>query len=251
MLEFKKRDEGTPIPRVHWNDVSDRFGELWVPDTTPHHSIIAQTGGGKSFLIGQGILPHIENEQVLIIDVKGDDPTYAEIGKPIIKIPKRGMRTFSDWLSPEKPREHWYRLVVSDDVPTARKQVATALETVYKEGNWTVVLDETRALTDWHEPNLGLAPYIERMWLRGRSRRIRVVAATQGPRWVPRSFYEQAQFHWIGAVEDEDSQKRLREIGGMERSHLEALKYLEQYHYIYTDRLSPDGVRFRAVTKVE
>jgi len=192
----------------------------------------------------------IQDEKVLIIDVKGDDPTFAEIGKPVRKIPKRGWRTFNDWLSEGKPKEHWYRLVVSENWTDARLQVREALATVYREGEWTVVLDETRALTDFREPSLNLSPQIEALWLRGRSRKVCVVAATQGPRWVPKAFYEQAQFHWIGGVEDEESQKRLREIGGMEREHFRTIKSLEQHHYIYTDRLGKDGVRFRGITKV-
>lgn len=239
------------IPHAAWNDIYNRVGNLWVKKKTPHHSIIAQNGGGKSYLIVNGILPHREYDNVLIIDVKGDDPTLADTGKPIHRIPKRGFRTFNDWLSGEKPREHWYRLVVSEDWNEARSQVGKALEHIYKEGNWTVVFDETRALTETRPPALNLGPFVEQMWIRGRSRGIEVVAATQGPRWVPRSFYDQAQFHWIGTVEDEDSQKRLREIGGMERHHLETLKTLPRYHYVYTDRLNDDGVRFRGITKAD
>lgn len=239
------------IPHAEWGDIYNRVGNLWLPKKTPHHSIIAQTRGGKSYLIGNGILPLIQDEKVLIIDVKGDDPTFAEIGKPVHRIPRQGSRTFWDWMSEGKPREHWYRLIVKEDWAEARKQVHQALQTCYREQNWTVVLDETRALTDPRPPGLNLSPMVEQMWLRGGSKGICVVAATQGPRWVPRSFYEQAQFHWIGAVEDEDSQKRLREIGGMERHHLETIKNLPKWHYVYTDRLADDGVRFRAVTAVD
>lgn len=202
-------------------------------------------------MIVNGILPHREHRKVLIIDVKGDDKTLVQTGKPVRRIPKRGWRTFSDWLSEERPREHWYRLVVSSDWTDARNQVGKALQDVYSEGDWTVVLDETRALTETRIPSLNLGPQVEQMWIRGRSRGIEVVAATQGPRWVPRSFYDQAQFHWIGTVEDEDSQKRLREIGGMERNHLESLKTLPRYHYVYTDKLGDDGVRFRGITKCD
>lgn len=245
------KDDPTAIPRVPWSDIHQRVNGLWVPRETPHHSIIAQNGGGKSYLIVNGILPHREHKNVLIIDVKGDDKTLLETGKPVTKIPKRGYRTFNDWLSNEKPREHWYRLVISADWTDARRQVGQALETVYREGDWVVVLDETRALTETRIPSLNLGPQVEQMWIRGRSRGIEVVAATQGPRWVPRSFYDQAQFHWIGTVEDEDSQKRLREIGGMERHHLESLKTLARYNYVYTDRLGEDGMRFRGITKYE
>lgn len=236
---------------MEWNSIYQRVGELWLPKKAPHHSIIAQTRGGKSYLIGEGILPLIEDEKVLIIDVKGDDPTFAKIGKPVRKVPKMWYRNMSDRLSNAKPREHWYRLVVSEDWQQGKAQVAKALADCYREGNWTIVLDETRALTDPQPPNLGLRPYVEQLWLRGGSRGVCIVAGTQGPRWVPKSFYEQAQFHWIGAIEDEESQKRLREIGGLERNHLHTIKYLEQYNFVYTDRLSEDGARYRAITKVE
>src|SRR5438067_702965 len=69
------------IPHVPWEDVHSRVGDFWIPGDAPHHSIVAQTRGGKSYLIGNGILKHKEHERILIIDVKGDDPTYAEIGR--------------------------------------------------------------------------------------------------------------------------------------------------------------------------
>jgi hypothetical protein len=235
------------IPTVPFEDVKSRMEDFWLPGQAPHHSIIAQTRGGKSYLIGEGILPLIEDEHVLIIDVKGDDPTFKEIGKPVNRIPRRGSRTFNDWLSEGKPREHWYRLIVSEDWTDARNQVGKALLDCYKEHNWTVVLDETRALTDPRIPSLNLGPIVEQMWLRGGSKGICVVAATQGPRWVPKSFYEQAQFHWIGRVEDEDSQNRLREIGGMERYHLPQIKTLPKHHFVYTD--NQDDTRYRGITK--
>lgn len=245
------KQEDPHIPRVPWVEVHDRVGDFWIPGDAPHHAVVAQTRGGKSFLIGNGILKHRQYNRVLIIDVKGDDPTYAEIGKPVQKIPRRFSRSFNDWLSETKPMEHWYRLVVKEDWNDAREQVAKALAECYREHKWTVVLDETRALTDPRPPGLNLSPLIEQLWLRGGSKEVEVVAATQGPRWVPRSFYEQAQFHWIGRIEDEDSQKRLREIGGMERYHLPTIKALQRHHFIYTDNLGDDGERYRGITKVE
>lgn len=250
LSQFLEADDAN-IPNVPWEQIHERVGGFWVPNQAPHHAIVAQTRGGKSYLIGEGILKHKENERVLILDVKGDDPTYAEIGKPVDKVPSRFNRSFNDWLSESKPREHWYRMVVREDWGDARKQVGKALADCYKEHDWTIVLDETRALTDPRPPGLNLSPLVEQLWLRGGSKGISVVAATQGPRWVPRSFYEQAQFHWIGRIEDEDSQKRLREIGGMERYHLPVIKKLQRHHFIYTDNLDEDGLRFRGITKVE
>lgn len=246
-----RENRSEPIEREEWGTIHSRFGELWVPGDAPHHSIIAQTRGGKSYLIANGILSHKLYERVLIIDVKGDDPTYAKVGKPVAKIPSRFWRTVNDYLSKPKPREHWYRLIVHEDWEKAREQVRKALGQCYDEHDWTIVLDETRALTDPAVPGLNLRSYVEQLWLRGGSKGINVVAATQGPRWVPHSFYEQAQFHWIGKIEDEDSQRRLREIGGFEKEHLRTIKELQRHHFVYTDNLSDDGIRYRAITKVE
>lgn len=246
----REEPEDAEIPLVHWDFVSDRLGDLWVPKIAPHISIISQNGGGKSYLIANGLLSQIQDEKVCIIDCKGDDDTWKKIGKPVRKIPRASYRRFSSGMGKDEPREHWYRLVVSHDPREGREQVRRALSEMYKEGDWTIVLDETRNLTDPREPNLNLQPQIEALWLRGRSRGISVIAATQGPRWVPRSFFDQAQFHFIGVVEDADSQKRLLEIGGMERYHFPTIKSLPLYHFVYTDRQSEDGKRFRVVTKV-
>jgi len=42
-----------------------------------------------------------------------------------------------------------------------------------------------------------------------------------------------------------------REIGGMERYHLPVIKSLQRHHFIYTDNLDDDGLRYRGITKVE
>lgn len=196
-------------------------------------------------------MPLIKNEPLLIIDVKGDDPTLEEeggFGETCTMLPARPWRQINLWLSGQKEEESWFRLNVLEDWNEARNQVQKAIRRATKEGGWTVYIDETRALTDPAPPSLRLRPEIEDLWLRKGSRGICVVAATQGPRFVPRSFYDQPQFHFIGQVEDEDSQKRLREIGGFERWHFQQIKTLPKHHFIYTD--NQEDKRFRAITKV-
>lgn len=198
-----------------------------------------------------GILPLINFEKLLIIDVKGDDPTLTEnggMGQESGHVPHPFWRSMNIWLSTEKAEEQWFRLLVKEEWNEARSQVLKALKRVNKEGDWTIYIDETRALTDPSEPSLRLRPQIEDLWLRKGSRGICVVAGTQGPRFVPRSFYDQPQFHLIGQVEDLDSQKRLREIGGLERWHLNQIRDLPKHHFVYTD--NQEDTRYRAITKV-
>src|SRR5579863_4257699 len=173
------------IPTKEWKEVQARVDKLWQPQYAPHHSLIGQNGAGKSHLIVHGILPLCQHDNVAIFDSKGDDPVLMASGaRPVRKLPSRLRRS----LDNDNPRDGWYRIVIADDVGRAREQVGLALERIYSEGNWIVVLDETRAISDPRSPGLGLQPLLDRMWLRGRSRNICVVAATQAPRWVPTSF---------------------------------------------------------------
>lgn len=232
------------IPRASWDTVRDTLDKLWIPRESPHHSIIGLTGSGKSFFVTRGLLPLVEWDNVLIIDNKGDDPTLRGVGKPVKELPSKFTRDLIKRKKDVKPRELWYRLLVHEDFKTAAEQVKTALATVWDEGKWFVVIDECRALTDSSVPGLGLRPQIEQMWLRGRSREICVIAMTQSPRWVPNSFYTQPSYVWIGRLNDEDSQKRLREIGGLDKAQLAAVKSIKKREFL----LVAEGGDYMAIT---
>jgi DNA helicase HerA-like ATPase len=230
------------IPRKPWQEVKFDIYNRWKPKDSPHHSIISLSGGGKSYLATRGLLPMRGWRRNLIIDVKGDDDTLKDIGRPVKQLPRKdpAFRKRSD------PDSLWYRLVVSDDWAKAREQVRQALDQVYRQGNWTVYLDETRNLTDPRVPSLNLRNYVEQIWLRGRSRGVELVSMTQAPRWVPSSFYDQPSFVWIGRINDERAHQRLREIGGLRRSHLPLIASLEKREFLVVG----DGGDYTAITKV-
>jgi len=178
----------------------------------------------------------------LIIDVKGDDETLQDVGKSVRQIPDR-----DTWFrNRRQPDSLWYRLVVYDDWNKARDQVRTALAKTYKQGNWTIFVDETRNLTDPRVPSLNLRNYIEQIWLRGRSRGMEIVAMTQAPRWVPSSFYDQPSFVWIGRINDERAHQRLREIGGLKRGHLGVIQRLQKREFLVVG----DGGDYTAITRI-
>lgn len=238
-LKFK------PPDTIPWPDMLDRIDNLWIPGEAPHHSIVAQTRGGKSFLVRHGIIePLCQGDKVLIIDVKGDDPTLAGFGHPVRNLPKWNWRFWND-----EPDSKWFRLIVEEDWNRARSQVAQVLAQVRKEGGWTIYLDETRALTDPRPPGIRLQPEVEQVWLRGGSRNNCLLAGTQAPKWVPNSFYTQPQFFWIGRVEDEDSHKRLREIGSVNRGLLPTISSLKKHHFMEVD--NQEDERHIAVSKVD
>lgn len=232
------------MPRRPWAEVRAEVNKLWVSEDSPHMSILGLSGSGKSFFTTRGLLSMRTRNKVCIIDVKGDDPTLHNVGQSVKRLPTR--RKLGDTLHAQKdPMDDWYRLIVSDNWNTARSQVGHCLNQIYKEGGWTVVVDETRLLTDPRVPGLNLKPEVEQLWLRGRSRGIEVVAMTQAPRWVPGSFYDQPAFVWIGRVNDELAQKRLLEIGGLNKKmHLPAIATIKRREFA----LIAEGGDFTAIT---
>lgn len=231
-LSSQSRDEIIRVPTRSWKAVIKRVDGLWKPQFAPHHSIVGQNGSGKTHLIVHGLLPLCSDDDVCIIDNKGDDPVLAASGaRPVKSLPTRFRRA----LTNDRPKDGWYRLMVSDDPLKGKVQVAKALQQIYDEGNWIVVLDETRAISDPRSPGLGLQPYLDRLWLRGRSRNISLIASTQAPRWVPSSFYDQCQFVWCSRIRDERAHQRVMEIGSMTRQHIPIISGIRKRRWLYMD----------------
>jgi hypothetical protein len=209
-----------------------RVDRLWVPKQAPHHSIMGQQGSGKSYLITRGLLPLVARNNVLTIDSKGGDETLlGNCGRIVKNLPGRTRKLSTE----RKPKENWYHLIVSENRGEAREQVANALDLIYKEGDWTVVIDETRAISDPRSPGLGLQPLLDRLWLRGRSRGINVIAGTQAPRWVPTSFYDQCNFVWCSRIRDQRAHQRVMEIGSMTRDHIPVLAAIRKRQWLFMD----------------
>lgn len=230
------------MPWIEWRDLAPRIDSMWDPENTPHHSVIGLTGAGKSFLVVNGLLSMCNDDRVLIIDTKGDDPLISRTGKAVKTLPRTTWKARN-----RKPREHWYRLQVSDSREEARKQVMVSLQRAYDEGEWVIVFDEIRDITDPRSPGLGLLPWVDRIYRKGRSRHVSIIASTQAPRWVPSSFYDQASFAWIGRLRDEQRQKRLLEIGGLAKSELPVIAQLRRRQWL----LAADNGEFFARTMVK
>lgn len=233
---------GERIPRKSWDEVRFDIFKRWEPKNSPHHSIISLSGGGKSYLATRGLLPMRGWKRTLIIDNKGDDDTLKDVGRRVRQIPKKD----SLFKSKKEPDHSWYRLMVYDDWNRAREQVKDALASCYRQGEWTIFVDETRNLTDPRVPSLNLRNYVEQIWLRGRSRGVEMVSMTQAPRWVPSSFYDQPSFVWIGRINDERAHQRLREIGGLRREHLGVIQRLQKREFLVVG----DGGDYIAITRV-
>lgn len=236
------------IPTVEWSVIRGRLQEFWDAREAPHISILAQTRAGKSFLVRHGIFPLCRWDRALIIDVKGDDPTLAGWGKPVREIPGR-MHSMKRLIREDRPEDNWFRLIVHDDWVTARDQVGEALSRVYDEGDWVVYTDELRAIVEPSEPGLRLRGLWERMVLRGGSRGIASVNASQEPKWCPSSFYTQSNFYAFSRIEDDLAHKRLAEIGSAKQI-IPHVKVIPRRRWLWMDNVDVSGDRYWANTKV-
>lgn len=216
-----------PATRVPWDEHLRFMAQAWTPGD--HVSVFAQTHAGKSVLV-RALLVLVRDERIITFDCKGDDPEIT--GQPIRRLPRRMGRALS------LQQKHHYRIVAPDNRAQARAVVGDALNASYAEGDWVVNLDEVRAITDPRDPGLGLAALVERDWIRGRSRRITVIASTQGPRWVPSSMYDQATFVYLSRLLDTRARKRVREIGGDTDRIITAMDSLGKHEFVF---LTQDG----------
>lgn len=102
--------------------------------------------------------------------------------------------------------------------------------------------DETRLLTG--AEYLGLGAHLDAVWISGRSRGITLLAASQAPRFLPSSFYEQPTYHAIGRVRDRRAIRRLGEIGGDTDILADVVPKLGDHEFLIL------GPRWAAITKV-
>jgi len=246
-------DQSTPgaspdaVPWVDWSSVANYVDRIWDPENNPHHSIISTTGGGKSYLAINGILKKAcAWDRVLIFDVKRDDKLVSSTGRPVLEVPS----TEAFYLNRQKRRKYdrWFRIPVPFDREKARNVVYNALHRVYQEGGWVVYFDELHYVTSQESKEfLGLRGPVEKLYRLGRNKHISIVAATQSPRYVPPSFYDQASWAWIGRIRDEQRQKRLLEIGGLSRKELPVVASLRPRHFLLCAP-SEDGEYFARTT---
>lgn len=234
------------VPVRPWPHVHKFVNQLWDPENTPHHSVIGTTGSGKSYLCINGLLrPMCSDDRVLIVDCKRNDKLVASAGKPVTEIPPKTWQTRK-----REPYDSWFRLVVHDQFTEegrakAKLQVFHAMHRVYNEGDWVIYFDEIQDVGGYRMPNLGLGNHLDELYRKGRSRHISVVASTQAPRHVPTSFYDQADFAWIGRLADEDKQKRLREIGGLPKEALPVIQNLQKRWWLLA---ADNGQHFMTTT---
>jgi hypothetical protein len=189
--------------------------QVWDYHPGDHVTTMAPTTGGKTHLMYQllGVSATPELPAVVMV-MKPRDKATAQWTKRL------GFETVRDWPPPvtkslfrdKKVRgwSVWPRHVFDPDLddPRHRALFRKVILDSYKKGNRILFADETYSL----ENELGLSTELRTVWTKGAAMGCGMWAATQRPAHISRWAY-QAHHLFLGGEPDEDTQRRLSEIG--------------------------------------
>jgi hypothetical protein len=227
--------------------IQGRVDRLWIRGLSTHHLVIGMSGSGKTGLIVHGILPLCAHDRVLFIDVKNDsDPMLADVGRPIGSQDVRLLLNGKD----DGPGGDWFRLVV-DPVNAhdqAQDAVRQALRLALDVGDMIIAVDETRAITEVGQGQLGLRQLYESVLTRGRSNGVSCISAIAATDNTPASVKSQWTFAWAGMVNSSDVIKSAlgilglpytQKVGNAPNPYWPLIRDLAQFEWLYLDHMGP------------
>lgn len=224
----------TEAPRVPW-DVFLRRHFRW--EQGEHVAMIGPTGQGKTTLL-TALLPL--HPYVVVFATKPKDATMDALIEG-------GYTRVTKWESVPAERAPrrvlWPNAKTLDSSEKQREVFKDALNRIYREGGWTVAIDEL-----WFVINeLNLAHEVKVYLLQARSLGISLMVATQRPAWVPLEVYDQSTHLFFMRDNDETN---LRRLSGISWRSADMIRYLianlEQYQVLYVNTRTGAMCRTRA-----
>lgn len=220
-------------PRVPW-DVFLRDVFRWK--SGEHLALIGPTGQGKTTLLVQLVPKH---PYVTVFATKPRDETMDHfLNQGYVKLER--------WRSLD-PRDYPKRVLWPDatrmDSREHQRVIFTdAMERIYREGGWTVVIDET-----WYVANtLKMADYIKLYLLQARALGISLVNASQRPAFIPLEIYDQSTHLFFFRDNDESNLRRLSGISWRSADLIRAvIADLDRHQVLYINTRTGQMVRTR------
>lgn len=232
-------------PLLHWDEFAPWFVEQWKQGQ--HVAIIGPTDSGKTTL-ALNILPiHI---WVVIFATKPRDKTLdALIYKPSRGIRRRkvpaGKYIKIDQWKKLDTRKYPRRILWPNalDLYSSENQAKVfqhALAVIYREGGWTVYLDELWFMS----AELKLSHEVRMYLQQSRSNNVTLVISSQRPSRIPVEVYDQSRHLFFSRDNDERNLSRISGIAWQSRKIImELVANLEPHQFLYVNTLTGDMYR--------
>lgn len=227
-----RADIDARAPIVDW----DTFLRWFQWKQGEHVGIIGPTGQGKT-TFALAILPR--RNFIVALGTKPKDSTLERFGR------EHQFERVKEWNGIQDPLLHPRRLLWPDatslySAPNQRRTFRRGLMQIYKQGNWTVYIDEL-----WYMVHhLKLETEIRVYLLQARSNGVSLVVGTQRPAFVPLEVYDQSSWLVFFRDNDETNLKRISGISWVSRKAVMSIvSSLDQHQALVVNTRTGEMVR--------
>lgn len=225
----------TQAPRIPWDEFRKTVFRWKAGE---HMSLIGPTGLGKTTML-VNVLPI--HPFVTVFATKPRDKTMSGL------IRDSGYVRFDRWPNGLDAQQYPRRVIWPDatrlDSHVTQKAVfQDAFARIYREGGWTLALDETWYVDDI----LGLGREIKTYLLQARSLDISLLSAFQRPAWVPRELYSSSTHLMFWRTNDETDLRSLSGVGFRSAALIrDVVSDLDLYQVLYINTRTGEMCRTR------
>lgn len=225
----------TEAPRVPWDKfISEHF--RW--EQGEHVALIGPTGQGKTTLL-TNLLPL--HPYVVVFATKPRDESMSRLIRHDKYYPVKEWQRLDPKQYPR--RVLWPDAGQLNSVNVQAEVFHDAFARIYREGGWTVAIDEL-----WYIDNvLKLEMDVKLYLLQARALGISLLAATQRPAWVPLEIYDQSTHLFFWRDNDETN---LRRLSGISFRSADLIRFvvseLEKFQVLYINTRTGQMFRTRA-----